>query len=43
MNPLYVQDATDYREATSDEVMRYAHALIAQQFRRGAPVLGSPA
>jgi hypothetical protein len=35
-------DGDAVREASSDELLRGAAALIAQRFRRGTPVLESP-
>ncbi len=35
-------DGGAVREASSDELLRGAAALIAQRFRRGAPVLENP-
>lgn len=42
MTTLYVREEAGYREASADELMDCAHALITRRFRRGAPVLSSP-
>lgn len=43
MTPLYVRIDDDYREATTQEVLSAAKALIARRFRSGTPILNSPA
>src|SRR5437868_3131580 len=43
MTMLYVREESGYREATRDDVMDCAQALIARNFCRGAPVMGSTA
>jgi DNA repair protein RadC len=39
---LFVRDGDHLRAATAQEVLDRAAALMAQRFRAGAPVLGSP-
>ena len=41
MTTLYIREATGYREATADDVLNRAHALISQRFRTGTPALTS--
>jgi DNA repair protein RadC len=43
MTTLYVRDSSGFREADSSHVIDRAHALIAQRYRAGSPVLTSPA
>lgn len=43
MTTLFVREDGNYREASFEHVMTRAHQLIAQRFRRGAPVLRTPA
>jgi DNA repair protein RadC len=40
---LFVRDGDSYREASAQDVIQRASALIAQRFRAGAPVIDSPA
>ena len=42
MPTLYVRDSSGFREAQPSDVFDRAHALLAQRYRRGAPVLSSP-
>jgi DNA repair protein RadC len=39
---LFIRDGEAYREASSQDVLDRAAALMAQRFRTGAPVLDSP-
>jgi len=39
---LFVRDGDQLREASAQDVLDRAAALMAQRFRAGAPVLGSP-
>jgi DNA repair protein RadC len=39
---LFVRDRDQLRAATASEVLDHAAALMAERFRPGAPVLGSP-
>jgi len=41
MTKFYVQDETGFRDATSDEIIARAQALISQRFRKGATPLKS--
>jgi DNA repair protein RadC len=43
MTTLYVRDQSGYREAQPTDVLDRAHALLAQRYRVGSPVLTSPA
>ena len=43
MTTLYVRDQSGYREAEAADVLDRAHALLAQRYRVGSPVLTSPA
>lgn len=43
MTTLYVRDPTGFREAEPTDVLDRAHALLAQRYRVGSPVLSSPA
>jgi DNA repair protein RadC len=40
---LFIRDGDSYREASAQDVIQRASALIAQRFRAGAPVIDSPA
>jgi DNA repair protein RadC len=42
MTTLYVREGHQFREAAARDVLDRAHALIAQRFRTGAPVLATP-
>lgn len=42
MTTLYVRDGDLFREAAAQDVLDRAHALIAQRYRPGAPVLSAP-
>jgi len=42
MPTLYVRDSSGFRQAQPSDVLERAHALLAQRYRRGAPVLSSP-
>ena len=42
MTMLYVRDGAEFREATAQNVLDRAQALMAQRFRAGTPVLDSP-
>ena len=43
MTTLYVRDESGFREAEATDVLDRAHALLAQRYRAGSPVLTSPA
>ena len=43
MATLYVRDGGEFREARTQDILERANALMAQRFRAGAPVMGSPA
>ena len=43
MTTLYVQEESGFRKASADDVIASAQGLISQRFRRGSPVLSSPA
>ena len=43
MTTLYVRDSSGFREAEGSDVLERAHALLAQRYRVGSPVLTSPA
>ena len=43
MTTLYVREGAEFREAESNDILTRAHALIAQRYRTGAPVLAEPA
>jgi DNA repair protein RadC len=43
MTTLYVRDESGFREAQTADVLDRAHALLAQRYRSGSPVLTSPA
>src|SRR5579871_1241005 len=43
MTTLYVRDQSGFREAEPADVLDRAHALLAQRYRVGSPVLTSPA
>jgi hypothetical protein len=43
MTTLYVRDHSAFREAEPADVLDRAHALLAQRYRVGSPVLTSPA
>ena len=43
MTTLYVREGAEFREAESNDILTRAHALIAQRYRTGAPVLADPA
>ena len=43
MTTLYVRDQSGFREAQPTDVLDRAHALLAQRYRVGSPVLTSPA
>jgi len=43
MTTLYVQEESGFRKANADDVIASAQGLISQRFRRGSPVLSSPA
>lgn len=43
MTALYIRDNGEFRIAESCEIFDRAKALIAQRYRAGSPVLGSPA
>ena len=42
MTQLYVRSESDFREATGEEIVARAQAVISQRFRKGAQVLTAP-
>ncbi len=42
MSTLYVRDGSGYRIARATDIIERAESLLAQRFRSGSPVLGSP-
>lgn len=42
MSTLYVQEGEDFRVARAEDVISRAKTLLAQRYRAGSPVLGSP-
>jgi DNA repair protein RadC len=42
MTTLFVREDSGYREASSNDVLTRARALIARRYRPGAPVLATP-
>ena len=42
MTRLYVRTESDFREATSEEIIARAQTLISRRFRKGAQLLTSP-
>jgi DNA repair protein RadC len=42
MSMLYVREGDHFREADARDVLDRAHALIAQRYRAGSPVLDAP-
>jgi DNA repair protein RadC len=43
MTTLYVRESSGFKEADPTQILSRAHALIAQRYRTGSPVLSSPA